>query len=128
VDAIFDFKLSFLWLWHFFHQHLPEKNKIGVRVKNIVVYAQRPYFSHYDIFHFLSSKYFQTGRSLVCFSFHVQKVIPNRLPLFSFPPFQFYPLPRGQLFLLIRFFIYLMYVKPIVPINKQLSIDWEGHL
>jgi len=42
-----------------------------------------------------------------------------------FPPFQFYNLPKGQLFLLICFFISL------VSINKQLSIDsyldWEGH-
>jgi len=48
--------------------------------------------------------------------------------VFSFPhllflPFQFCPLPRGQLFSLIRFFIYLVYIKPLVTINKQFNID-----
>jgi len=58
--------------------------------------------------------------------------LPNRQPLFSFSPFQFYPLQRGQLFFMIRFFISLLFKKPLFPINRQFRIDsyfldWEGH-
>jgi len=52
-------------------------------------------------------------------------------PHILFLSFQFYPLLRGQLFLLIRFFISLLYIMPLVPINKQFSFDsffdWESH-
>jgi len=45
------------------------------------------------------------------------------IPALLLLPSQPYPLFRGQLILLIRFFISLLYIKPVVSINKQFSID-----
>jgi len=74
-----------------------------------------------------------SNRLLLVLSFLPFNVSHSKsLPLFSFLPFQFYSLPRNLIFLLIRFFIYILYIKPLVSINKQFSSDsflgWAGHL
>jgi len=55
--------------------------------------------------------------------------IPNRLPCFHSPAWAQPPL-RGPIFFLIRSLLFLLYLKPLFPINKQFSIDsfldWEG--
>jgi len=62
---------------------------------------------------------------------HFKQAFVVFIPALLSMPFQFYPLLRSQLILLIRFFISLLYVKPVVSIHKQFSIDsfldWEGH-
>jgi len=88
------------------HENL---EKIGLYKTVIIVCAQIPsffapqYFSHFKL-----------------------KVFSKRLPCFhsclTFPAGSGYPLPRRQIFLLIHFFISLLYIKPLFPINKQWDI------
>jgi len=78
---------------------------------SIVIFSQITYFLRNNIFHFSSSKSFQTG----CHCFHTHS---------TFLPFQFYLLLTGHLFLLIRFFSSLMYIKPLwfLSINSSVLI------
>jgi len=81
---------------------------------------------------FFTFQAFSNSLLLVCLSFHAMLVIPNRLPLFSFPVYfsAVYPLLRGQLFLLTCLFISPLCIKPHVSNNKQFFmdsfLDWEG--
>jgi len=100
----------------------------------IVVFAQVPSFTHYDIFHFSSCLFKQAAVSFCFLSCNVshskQAAATFSFPL-SFSAVSVYPLPRSQILLLICFFLSLLYIKPLFPIKKQLSIDsslnWEGH-
>jgi len=103
------------------------------KIKNsIIVFAHFPSFSLYDIFHFSSSKTFQTGCDMFLFTSKAMKVIANRLLLmFSFLLLLF-RLFQFTLFNEVRKFLYtILYLKTPFSINKQFSIDsfhdWEGH-
>jgi len=99
------------------------------------------YSLKYPIFSFYSSKSFQTGCCWFVFPFMLCNASHSKqADVFSFPPFHYYHFPRGRIFsdpfiyqdiFLIRFFISLLCIKPLVSINKQFSIDsfldWEGH-
>jgi len=79
---------------------------------------------------------FQTGccislSFLPCNISHSKQATLFSILLYFSRCFSFALLPRGQIFLLIRFFIFLLYMKPPVAVNKNFSIDsfldWEGH-
>jgi len=92
-----------------------------------VVLAQTPSFWHYDIFCFQAQSLFK--HAAVCLSCLPCKVTHSKQAavMFSFP-FYFpaaFSLPssmRSESFL-IPFFISLLYLMPLFPINKHFSID-----
>jgi len=107
--------------------------EVSVSTRNIVVHAYLPSFLRYDIFHFPSSKSFQTGCCcLASFSLSIVRSPKQATTVFTpallFPP-MFYPLLSGPIFL-DPIPPLLLYIKHLFPFNKQFSsdsfLDWEG--
>jgi len=115
---------------------------------SLIVFAQVPYFLHYDIFHFTSSNLLkQADVSLpflpcnVSHSKQVAIILTSAYTFtwncticshssFYFPAF--FSLPFNEVSKFLDPILYaLLYLKPLLPINKQHSIDsclgWQGH-
>jgi len=102
----------------------------------IIVYTITLKYPIFAIRYFLlfKLKVFSNRLPLVCLTFHVQVSHSKEAAVFSFLPFQFYPLPREQLFSLIRSSLSRNFFDPFLYlpfVYKQFSIDsfldWEGH-
>jgi len=99
----------------------------------IIVHTHLPSFLRYDIFHFSSSKLFQTGCHCLA-SFSLSVVSSPKQAAVVFTPAlyssQYSTLFQEVQYFLIRSLFYLLYIKHHFPLNKQFSIDsfldWEG--
>jgi len=89
-----------------------------------------------NIFHFSSSKSFQAGCSQFVFPYpcnlsYSKQAAVVFIPAFTFPDVSVLSSSKMFDIFLIRFFISLLYIKPLFPMNKQFSIDsfldWKGH-
>jgi len=91
-----------------------------------------PYFLHHGISHFTSSKSFQTGCSLFVIptrnvSHSKQAAINVLIPAIILPAYFLLPWSMSSE----SFLDIILYIKPLLYINKEFSIDsfldWEGH-